>query len=67
MARLVVVALVSLMLFGPQDLPKRARLVGRAMAELHRMAAGLTELVHELEAMDAKEAPPPLDKLLGSV
>jgi Sec-independent protein translocase protein TatA len=59
MARLVVVALVALMLFGPQDLPKLARLVGRAMAELHRMAAGFTEVVHELEAMDAKEAPPP--------
>ena len=54
----MVVALVTLMLFGPQDLPKLVRLVGRAMTELHRMAAGLTELVHELEAMDGKEAPP---------
>jgi Sec-independent protein translocase protein TatA len=59
MARLVVVALVSLMLFGPQDLPKLARLVGRAMAELHRMAADFTELIHKLEAIDAEEAPPP--------
>ncbi len=59
MGRLGVIALVSLMLFRSEDLPQLARLVRRAAAVLHRIVADLTEIVHELEAMNAEEAAPP--------
>ncbi len=59
MGRLGVIALVSLMLFRSEDLPQLARLVRRAAAVLHRIVADLTEIVHDLEVMDAEEAAPP--------
>ncbi len=63
MARLVVLLLVGLILFEPQDLPKIARLVGRAMADLHRMAGEFSGIVQELAAMDSEESsPPPRDR-----
>lgn len=40
---LLVVAAVALIVFGPQRLPELARSIGRAMAEMRRMAAEVRE------------------------
>ncbi len=63
MARLVVILVLALMLFGPQDLPRIARTIWRTTDELRRASAGLSEaLLNELEALEREDAahPPPL-------
>jgi mttA/Hcf106 family len=50
--KLFMVALVALMVLGPQRLPQAARTAGRALAEVRRLSAGL-----QAEVGDAMATP----------
>jgi len=60
MARLVVILVVALIIFGPQDLPRIARSLWRASDELRRVSAELSDALHrELEALEQEDATHP--------
>jgi Tat protein translocase TatB subunit len=67
-AEFLVIALVALIVLGPQRLPEAARQVGKAMGELRRMSSGFqNELKGALEdAERAAKATPPRDVLAPS-
>lgn len=51
----LVIALIALIVLGPQRLPDAARQAGRAMAELRRLSSGFQSELHN--AMSQAEAP----------
>lgn len=59
----LVIALIALIVLGPQRLPEAARTAGRAMAELRRLSSGFQSELHnamsEVEATN-KRPPSPL-------
>lgn len=61
MPELVLIFVIALIVFGPQELPRIARTLGRAMAELRRASDELTDTIRsEVEALEREEpAPPP--------
>lgn len=61
----LVIALIALIVLGPQRLPDAARQVGRAMGELRRLSSGFqTELKAAFEEAERDQAaPPPRDVL----
>jgi len=56
---LLVVLVVALVVLGPTRLPEAARQVGKAMAELRRMNAGLQAEVRDAFNDPLPMAPPP--------
>ena len=52
---IIVVAMIALIVFGPEKLPGLARSIGRAMNELRRMA---TEVKSEFEDLDDEPVRP---------
>ena len=57
MARLVVILVVALIIFGPQDLPRIVRSLSRASDELRRVSAELGDALHrDLEALEQEDA-----------
>jgi TatA/E family protein of Tat protein translocase len=56
---LLVVLVVALIVLGPTRLPEAARHVGKAMAELRRMNAGLQAEVRDAFHDPLPMAPPP--------
>lgn len=61
MPELLLIFVIALIVFGPQELPRIARTLGRAMAELRRASDELTETIRsEMETLEREEqAPPP--------
>jgi Sec-independent protein translocase protein TatA len=56
MARLVVILVVALIIFGPQDLPRIARSLWRALEELRRVSAELGDALHsDLETLEQED------------
>lgn len=52
---ILVILVVALIVLGPAQLPKAARQIGQAMAELRRISSGFQqELTHALEAEPEK-------------
>jgi len=45
---LIVVAIIALIIVGPQDLPKLMRMAGRTMAQARRMAAEFTSAFDDM-------------------
>lgn len=65
---LLVIALLALIVLGPDKLPEAARKVGAVMAELRRMSAGFKQEVREVidfSADDAATGAPPGPYLVG--
>ncbi len=68
---ILIVAMIGLIVFGPQKLPEIARSIGRAASELRRMAndvrsefsSGLTD--EESDSEPAPERPPGGDEVPG--
>ncbi|MFP5254441.1 MAG: Sec-independent protein translocase protein TatB [Acidimicrobiia bacterium] len=61
----LVIALIALIVLGPQRLPHAARQIGKAMGELRRMSSGFqSELRSALD--DAEPAPAPPRDVLGA-
>lgn len=57
---ILTVAVIALVVFGPQRLPEIARNIGKAVNELRRMTAEVkTELREGLSADDADDHEPP--------
>ena len=52
---LLVIALIALIVLGPQRLPDAARQVGKAMGELRRMSSGFQQELRS--ALDESESP----------
>jgi sec-independent protein translocase protein TatB len=62
----LVIALIALIVLGPQRLPDAARQVGKAMGELRRLSSGFqSELKSAFDEAEQAPAPPPRD-VLGS-
>lgn len=61
----LVIALIALIVLGPQRLPDAARQVGRAVGELRRLSNGFQSELRSAfdEAEREREAPPPRDVL----
>ena len=60
-----IVAAVALIVFGPQKLPEIARMIGRFMSEMRRMAG---EVKSEWEAgLEDDDAPPVDDEKTGAI
>jgi Tat protein translocase TatB subunit len=65
---LLVIALLALIVLGPDKLPEAARKVGAVMAELRRMSAGFKQEVREVidfGADDPAPTTPPGPYLVG--
>ena len=64
----LVIALIALIVLGPQRLPEAARQVGKAMGDLRRISSGFqNELKGALDDADrASKATPPRDVLAPS-
>lgn len=59
MPELLLIFVIALIVFGPQELPKIARTLGRAMAELRRASDELTETIRsEVESLEREEPAP---------
>lgn len=66
---ILTVAVIALVVFGPQRLPEIARNIGKAVNELRRMTADVkTELREGLSAddLDGYEAPEPAKPQVGA-
>ena len=60
MPELVLIFVIALLIFGPQELPKLAKNLGRAMAEFKRTSDDLmSQIQHELETSETEEAKGP--------
>jgi sec-independent protein translocase protein TatB len=57
---LLVIALIALIVLGPQRLPDAARTVGRVMGELRRMSSGFQQELKDAFDPDIDDAPSPL-------
>ena len=53
---LLVILVVALIVLGPERLPEIARALGRAMAELRRATAGLTDELHNARILLEEQA-----------
>lgn len=63
----LVIALIALIVLGPQRLPEAARQVGKAMGELRRMSSGFqSELKGALEEADRVTKLPPARDVLAA-
>lgn len=56
MPELLVILTVGLIVLGPKRLPEVARFLGKAMAELRKATAGLTDELENARAMIEEEA-----------
>ncbi len=60
MPELFVIFVLALIVFGPKELPRIARTLGRAMAELRRASDALTRTIRtQVAALEQEEAVPP--------
>jgi TatA/E family protein of Tat protein translocase len=60
MPELLVIFVLALLVFGPKELPRIARTLGRTMAELRRASDALTRTIRsEMEALEREEPIPP--------
>lgn len=60
MPELLVILVLALLVFGPKELPRIARTLGRAMAELRRASDALTRTIRsEMAALEREEPIPP--------
>lgn len=63
----LVIALIALIVLGPQRLPEAARQVGKAMGELRRMSSGFqNELKGALEEAERATTLPPARDVLAA-
>jgi Tat protein translocase TatB subunit len=59
MPELMLIFVIALLVFGPKELPRIARTLGRAMAELRRASDELRDgIQREIELAERTEAPP---------
>jgi len=59
MPELLVIFVIALLIFGPKELPKIGRTIGKAMAEFRRASDELREgLQREVEVAEREEQPP---------
>ncbi len=67
MPELIVIFVIALLVFGPHELPKLAKSLGRAMAEFKRTSDDLMHQVQrELDAVEAEETKPSESPAAGS-
>jgi sec-independent protein translocase protein TatA len=60
MPELMLIFVLALLVFGPKELPRIARTLGKAMAELRRASDELRDgIQREIELAERAEAPPP--------
>ena len=63
----LVIALIALIVLGPQRLPDAARQVGKVMGDLRRVSSGFqAELKGALDEADPQAAPTPRRDVLGA-
>ncbi len=60
MPELVIIFVIALLVFGPKELPKIGRTIGKAMAEFRRASDELRDgIQREIELAEREEQPPP--------
>jgi len=60
MPELLIIFVIALLVFGPKELPKIGRTIGKAMAEFRRASDELREgIQREIDLAEREEKPPP--------
>ena len=66
-AELLVIALIALIVLGPERLPDAARQAGKALGELRRMSSGFQNELRSAIDVDEAERPPTTQDVVDAV